>query len=378
MDVAVQSPFTPEIALWPDASGVQVCLVTLETFLEHLTKRRGKMPRMSDYPRESAIRLATIPWSYFPGRRHKVDVSKEWTYEHESHLGILTNRYCEVAFFYFSLAEERQWQLKEAPPPAKQADEDPSKKLKRDADRIEKAGRYDQAIALYKQIVERNPRDWNTINKIGDLYARLDRNREASNEYAKVAAFYAKDGFLLKAIAIWKKINKLDSSALEPYLTLADLYAKQGLMMEAKGHYQIVVDEYIKRGQMRDAGDLLKRVVEIDGSDLKVRSKLADLYAKQGFTEEAKSLCQILADELTRRGLDAEALEVVAYSRKLEGGAGEAGIMAALIAKIKEPDSDARFDLEKFLREAVPGDRLDSDKFRLREAKEQGEEERAI
>ena len=50
-------------------------------------------------------------------------------------------------------------------------------------------------------------------------------------------------------------------------------------MMEAKSQYQIVVDEYIKRGRARDAGDVLKKMADIDPSDLKIRSKLADLYA---------------------------------------------------------------------------------------------------
>ena len=155
-------------------------------------------------------------------------------------------------------------------------------KVKQQADKQEKAGRFEQAISLYRQIVDDNPRDWNTINKIGDLYAKLNKTKEASKEYAKVAEFYARDGFLLKAIAIWKKINKLDTSVLEPYLNLADLYAKQGLMMEAKGQYQVVVDEYVKKGRSRDAADVLKKIVEIDPGDLKFRSKLADLYTRDG------------------------------------------------------------------------------------------------
>ena len=114
-------------------------------------------------------------------------------------------------------------------------------KVKQDADKLEKANRLDQAIALYRQVVDDNPRDWNTINKIGDLYAKLNKNHEACEEYAKVADFYAKDGFLLKAIALWKKINRLEPASLGPYVNLAELYAKQGLMMEAKGQYQIVV-----------------------------------------------------------------------------------------------------------------------------------------
>ena len=100
-------------------------------------------------------------------------------------------------------------------------------KVKQDAEKEERAGRADRAITLYRQLVEDNPRDWNTIKKIGDLYVRLTKNKEASVEYAKVADFYAKDGFLLQAIAVWKQINKLDPSTLEPYQHLAELYGKQ-------------------------------------------------------------------------------------------------------------------------------------------------------
>jgi tetratricopeptide (TPR) repeat protein len=53
-------------------------------------------------------------------------------------------------------------------------------KVKQDAEKLEKEGKLDKAIALYRQITDDNPRDWNTINKIGDLYAKLNRTREAS------------------------------------------------------------------------------------------------------------------------------------------------------------------------------------------------------
>jgi tetratricopeptide (TPR) repeat protein len=191
-------------------------------------------------------------------------------------------------------------------------------KVKQDADKLEKAAKFDQAILLYRQLVDDNPRDWNTIKKIGDLYVRLNRNREAIGEYAKVAEFYAQDGFLLKAIAIWKQINKLDPSTLEPYLNLADLYAKQGLMMEAKSQYQVVVDEYIKRGKMRDAGDVLKKMADIDPGDLKIRSKLADLYTREGNSGRAVEEHVAIADELYRKGHLAEALQVLDKGLKID------------------------------------------------------------
>ena len=191
-------------------------------------------------------------------------------------------------------------------------------KLKQDADKLEKAGKLDQAIALYRQVIEDNPRDWNTINKVGDLYAKLNKTREATVEYAKVADFYAKDGFYVRAIAMWKKINKLDASALEPYTNLAELYAKQGLMTEAKSHFQMVVDEYVKRGKNREAGDVLKKLAEIDPADLKIRSKLADLYTREGNAGKAVDEHVAIAEELNKKGHLAEALQVLEKGLKID------------------------------------------------------------
>lgn len=192
-------------------------------------------------------------------------------------------------------------------------------KVKQEADKEEKAGRLDKAVQLHRQLLDENPRDWNTINKIGDLYAKMNRMQEAATEYAKVADFYARDGFHLKAIAIWKKINKLDATALDPYLKLAELYAKQGLMMEAKSQYQIVVDEYLKRGRGKEAGDVLRKMAEIDPADLKIRSKLADLYTREGSGGKAIEEMIAIAEELNRKGHLAEAVQVLEKGLKIDG-----------------------------------------------------------
>jgi tetratricopeptide (TPR) repeat protein len=191
-------------------------------------------------------------------------------------------------------------------------------KVKQEAERLEKAGRLDQAVVVYRQIVEDNPRDWNTVNKIGDLLARLNRTREAAQEYGKVADFYARDGFHVRAIAMWKKVNKLDTTALEPYLNLADLYAKQGLMMEAKTQYQIVVEEYVKRGRTRDAAEVLKKMAEVDPSDLKVRSRLAEIFKSEGNAPRAQEEHAAIAAELSKKGHVTEAVQVLEKGLRLD------------------------------------------------------------
>lgn len=193
-------------------------------------------------------------------------------------------------------------------------------KTRQEAEKAEKAGKLDQAIPLYRQLLEDNPRDWNTINKIGDLFAKIGKMREAGDEYAKVAEFYARDGFHLKAIAIWKKINKLDPSVVEPYARLADLYAKQGLVMEAKGQYQIVSEDQLKRGRLKEAAETLRKMVEIDSADLKTRSRLADIYTKEGSTDKAVSEYIAISDELNLKGHPAEAIQVLEKGLKIDNG----------------------------------------------------------
>ncbi|MFI5007209.1 MAG: tetratricopeptide repeat protein [Solirubrobacterales bacterium] len=238
-------------------------------------------------------------------------------------------------------------------------------KLKQDADKEEKAGRLDKAIDFLKQLVADNPKDWNTINKIGDLYGKLNNVKAANEQYAKVAEFYSKDGFYLKAIAVWKKINKNDPTVLEPYLNLADLYSKQGLMVDAKAQYEWVFNEYIKRGRVRDAGDALRKLADIDPADLKIRSRLADLYMRDGNSAKAIEEHIAIADELGKKGHLAEALQVLEKGLKLDAKSARLRSELARIHLLQKNYEKAVNVLEDAARQ-VPGDREVS--LRLAEA----------
>jgi tetratricopeptide (TPR) repeat protein len=96
------------------------------------------------------------------------------------------------------------------------------------AEKLVAKGKIEPAIKEYERLLDDNPNDVNTLNRIGDLWVRINRTDEAVKTFGRIADHYARDGFFLKAIAIYKKINKLDPSKLEVYGKLADLYAKQG------------------------------------------------------------------------------------------------------------------------------------------------------
>src|SRR5262249_16344982 len=81
---------------------------------------------------------------------------------------------------------------------------------------------------------------------------------------------------------------------------------------------EIVVDEYIKRGRAREAADVLRKMADIDPGDLKIRSKLADLYIRDGDTARAVDEHVAIAEELNKKGHLAEALQVLEKGLKID------------------------------------------------------------
>ena len=96
--------------------------------------------------------------------------------------------------------------------------------------------------------------------------------------FSRIADHYGKDGFFLKAIAIYKKINKIDPAQLEVYDQLAELYHKQGLVQDARSQYQVLADHYQKNNKVKDAIGVYKKMATIDSTDLRIQARLADLY----------------------------------------------------------------------------------------------------
>ena len=186
------------------------------------------------------------------------------------------------------------------------------------AEKLVAKGKIEPAIKEYERLLEDNPNDVNTLNRIGDLWVRINRNDEAVKVFTKIADHYSKDGFFLKAIAIYKKINKLDPSKLEIYAKLADLYAKQGLAMEAKSQYQVLADYYLKHGEPGNALGIYRKISELDPNAINVHVKLADLYSQNNQTAEALKEYDRVGRMLLKRGMLDEAVQVFRKALKID------------------------------------------------------------
>ncbi len=188
------------------------------------------------------------------------------------------------------------------------------------AEKLVAKGKIEPAIKEYERLLDDNPSDVNTLNRIGDLWVRINRNDEAVKVFSRIADHYSKDGFFLKAIAIYKKINKLDPSKLDIYAKLADLYGKQGLAMEAKSQYQVLADYYLKHGDPGNALAIYRKISELDPNSINVHVKLADLYSQNNQTKEALKEYDRVGRMLLKRGMLDEAVQVFKKALKIDAG----------------------------------------------------------
>jgi pilus assembly protein FimV len=179
--------------------------------------------------------------------------------------------------------------------------------LLRSAEKRIAKGKFEQALKDYLRVLDDNPRDISTLNKVGDLYVRLNRATDSIPFFTRIAEVCSLDGFFLKAIAIYKKINKIDPARLEVYERLGDLYSKQGLTQDSRTQYQVLADHYQKNNQPEEAIAAYKKMAAVDPNDLKIQVRLADLYRSVNRLEEAVMQYGLVGSMLLRRGAQEEA-----------------------------------------------------------------------
>src|SRR5262245_8916671 len=160
-------------------------------------------------------------------------------------------------------------------------------KILRDAEKYVLQGKLGSAISEYLKVIKSDPADVLTLNTIGDLYLRQGQMQEATKYFSQVAESYTKNNFLLKAIAVYKKILAADPDNVDTNGVVAALYAKQGLNVEARNQYLKVAELLSREGKARESRDAYEKVAELDPSNAPVQVKLGDIYLAEGAPERA-------------------------------------------------------------------------------------------
>jgi tetratricopeptide (TPR) repeat protein len=175
------------------------------------------------------------------------------------------------------------------------------------ADHSVRQGKISQAIKQYLDIVENDPSDLAPLNTVGDLYVREKNVSEALKQFHRLADAYVQEGFNVKAIAIYKKIAKLDPNTVDPLIKLGELYQIQGLGREARDQYVQAAEFYRKKNQNDKAAEVLRKVVQLDPESAQARSRLATFCEQIGRKDEAAQVYMEAAELALHRGDSAPA-----------------------------------------------------------------------
>ena len=91
-------------------------------------------------------------------------------------------------------------------------------KLLASAQKALQKGQTTRAIKDYQKVVELDPKDIRSRQKLADLCSKAGQNENALEAYEVVAKYYDENGFYLKAIAVLSRCRRLihRSSAFMP------------------------------------------------------------------------------------------------------------------------------------------------------------------
>jgi tetratricopeptide (TPR) repeat protein len=174
-------------------------------------------------------------------------------------------------------------------------------KILQQAEKLFKQGKIDTAIKEYQKIIELKPDDLEVRRIIGDLYLKLNKLPEAIKQFEWISDFYLKEGFFTKAIAMYRRITRIEPQNETISFKLADLYTKQGLVIEAKQIYLEMAEEYKRQNNQKKALGIYRKILEFDRSNTKMRILLADNYLREDMKEEAISEYLTASDILIKK-----------------------------------------------------------------------------
>lgn len=162
-------------------------------------------------------------------------------------------------------------------------------------------GDLKKAVREYEKVLKEDPSDIRTKLKVADLLFRLGDRDRATAAFKEVAEFYASQGFLLKAVAVFKQVQKLRPQDIDVHLALAGLYQQIGLINDAISQYREAIVLQEQAGLHLERLNTAQKMLELDPDNAQLRVMLGEEFSREGMIEEAVHEFRTAAEILKRK-----------------------------------------------------------------------------
>ncbi len=176
-------------------------------------------------------------------------------------------------------------------------------KLLAKAEQLARDRKIKKAIVFYRQAVELDEKDIRTRLKLSELLYQSGQSGQALGILQYVGDYYRQHGFLLKSVAVYKKMLEVDRSRTDLHGTLAQLYFQLGMAPDAIRQFKAQVRALVKRGRIRDSLLVVRSMLELDSSNVYDRLRLAEQFSRLSLIDEAADELRKVLRLLARRDM---------------------------------------------------------------------------
>lgn len=160
-------------------------------------------------------------------------------------------------------------------------------KLLKKVDQALQGKKLKKARTLLKKVIDADSNDIRSRLRLGEVHFQLGDKAEAVELLAQVGDYYRDHGFLLKSVAVYKKMLEVDPIRWDLHGELANLYFRLGMAPEAVKQHKVQVRALLKQGRVVDSLHVVRQILDLEPGNVKDRVRLAEAYSQHELYEDA-------------------------------------------------------------------------------------------
>jgi tetratricopeptide (TPR) repeat protein len=189
--------------------------------------------------------------------------------------------------------------------------------IRQNAQEFLSKGHIDKAIQEYRRLITIESKNPNLYNELGDIYLRAGDKAQAVQNLERAATIYEKVALYNNAVAVCKKILRVDPEKIDTMFRLGELRAKQKLTGEAVAFFTQYVEAILENPQtlLPRAQKDVDLMLELMPSNEAILAKAVEIYAQLELKLKTIGLYRKL---VAFAGQEGDSKRQAQYARKME------------------------------------------------------------
>jgi len=204
------------------------------------------------------------------------------------------------------------------------------------AEKLVESGEVDQAIEAYKEIIKISPANFDTYQKLGELYAKKGDKAESVANFKKIVDVYFKNRLFKKALPIYQKIMEIEPDDISIREKIAEIYEREGNETDAKREYLFLAEYFFNEKNVEKTDFYAQKAVDFRSIEAHF-FKGAALFEKKDFDAAKNEINMLLKFKANHAG----ALAILANVHREKGEFDEANKIYEKLLKAEPENTDA-------------------------------------